>query len=86
MNDAPVPIPGCQNGPGQSCALADFQTYVNSRGPLMGDFVQVCGLSNVTNAPDVVDFYNNPVSKLANTSIFTFGVEPLIGVPNPFGS
>ncbi|KAJ3559463.1 hypothetical protein NM688_g332 [Phlebia brevispora] len=86
-NDAPVPIPACMSGPGSSCPLADFEAYV--KGPqatLLGDFVQKCGLANVTNDPDTVDFYVNINSKAANTSIFMLGVDPQVGEPNPFGS
>ena len=87
VNNAPVPIPTCHDGPGGSCAVADFEAYVNGpRAALAGDFTKVCGLSNITGSPDVVDFYTDPASKLANTTIFALGVDPLVGVPNPFGS
>ncbi|KAJ3748132.1 phosphoglycerate mutase-like protein [Lentinula detonsa] len=46
---APVPIPSCSSGPGRTCPLAQFMEMVN--GPLAtaaGDFMEVCGLENVT--------------------------------------
>lgn len=31
LNDAVVPIPSCQNGPGFSCKLLDYENYLNSQ-------------------------------------------------------
>ena len=70
MNNAVVPLPTCQNGPGGSCPLLDFQAYVRKRGEVVGDFVQRCGLSNSTMVvPDIVDFYTNPESEGAHVSV-----------------
>lgn len=63
-----VPLPTCASGPGASCPLNDFVKYVANRQAVLGDFVQRCGLSNVTNSPDVVDFYTNPTSTAANVT------------------
>ncbi|KAI0084804.1 phosphoglycerate mutase-like protein [Irpex rosettiformis] len=70
VNNAVVPLPTCQDGPGRACALADFQTYVQARGEFVGDFVQRCGLGNsTTTIPDTVDFYTNPESVGAHISV-----------------
>ncbi|KAJ4469931.1 histidine phosphatase superfamily [Lentinula edodes] len=48
-DNAPIPVPSCSSGPGQTCPLAQFIEKVN--GPLAnsaGDFMEVCGLANVT--------------------------------------
>lgn len=48
-DNAPVPIPTCASGPGKTCPFEEFVEMVN--GPLAaaaGDFIEVCGLSNVT--------------------------------------
>ncbi|PSS37521.1 hypothetical protein PHLCEN_2v635 [Hermanssonia centrifuga] len=69
VNNAPVPIPSCTSGPGASCPLADFSHHVNGQlAARAGDFVERCGLTSVVGAPDVVDFYVDPESKLANTT------------------
>ena len=74
------------SGPSGSCPLAQFETYVNNRSAELGDFIQLCGLSNVTGDPDIVDFYTNPQSRGANTSMVLLGIDPQVGQPNPFGS
>ena len=56
-NDAPIPLPGCTSGPGSTCPLDQFTAMVN--GPLKaaaGDFVEKCGLQNVTGATSVTSF------------------------------
>ncbi|KAI0693965.1 phosphoglycerate mutase-like protein [Cytidiella melzeri] len=72
VNNAVVPLPTCQNGPDASCALVDFLTYVTQRGEVLGDFVQRCGLGNLTSmgvqVPDVVDFYVDPSSAGADVT------------------
>lgn len=44
VNDGIVPLKGCADGPGSSCALASFGKYVEERGKLGGNFAEVCGL------------------------------------------
>lgn len=52
VNDAVVPIKHCQNGPGFSCKLSDYENYINSR--LEGkDYATQCGAQNV---PDKLTF------------------------------
>ncbi|KAI0338911.1 phosphoglycerate mutase-like protein [Trametopsis cervina] len=68
VNNAVVPLPTCQNGPGKSCGLADFATYVQKRGEVLGDFDKRCNVSTTTSVPDTVDFYTNPTSVAAAVS------------------
>lgn len=84
VNNAPVPIPSCQSGPSSSCPLAQFEAFVNGpQARANGDFVQRCGLANVTGAPDVVDIFTNPLSAAAMSKAFTLGIDPQVGVPAP---
>jgi len=56
INRAPVPVPGCSSGPGATCPLHQFLSYVQQRGVASGDFVQTCGLQGVANATSVASF------------------------------
>ena len=78
INDAVVPLPGCAEGPGSSCALASFEAYVAKRAAVAGDFVQRCGLEGVKNATGVLDIFTNVPSTIGQSSILT--------VPLPYAS
>ncbi|KAJ7827498.1 phosphoglycerate mutase-like protein [Mycena olivaceomarginata] len=57
VDRAPVAIPGCTSGPGSTCPLAQFTTYIDeTRAAAAGDFVQRCGLQNVANATGEATF------------------------------
>ncbi|KAG6811494.1 hypothetical protein H0H92_007142 [Tricholoma furcatifolium] len=56
IDNAPVAIPGCTSGPGSTCPLGQFTTFVNQRGVASGDFITTCGLQNVSNATSVASF------------------------------
>ncbi|KAF2157064.1 phosphoglycerate mutase-like protein [Myriangium duriaei CBS 260.36] len=58
INDGVVPVPGCQDGPGGSCALGEFGEYVARRGREVGDFRTVCGLSE--EARNRISFLKQP--------------------------
>lgn len=63
VNGAPIPMPGCQDGPGDSCSLAGFAEFVGQRAELYGDFIGACGInSTVANATDLLSIYNNDAS------------------------
>ncbi|KAF8588893.1 phosphoglycerate mutase-like protein [Ramaria rubella] len=62
VNEASVPIFDCVSGPGSTCPLENFAGFIEERGKLAGDFVQRCGLSNVSNATSVLNFFTNPPS------------------------
>jgi acid phosphatase len=54
INDGAVPLTGCNDGPGGSCALSKFTERVRERGKDIGDFRTVCGLGN--EMPDRITF------------------------------
>ncbi|KAH9922704.1 phosphoglycerate mutase-like protein [Fomitopsis serialis] len=58
VNAAQIPLPGCTDGPEDSCSLDSFVSFVSQREALYGDFVGACGGSgNVTNATSTLGFY-----------------------------
>ena len=60
VNGAPIPIPDCQDGPGDSCALGSFADYIQSRVAKYGDFIGACGINDtVTNRTDLISLYNS---------------------------
>jgi acid phosphatase len=57
VSNAPVAIPSCQSGPGATCPLSQFVTYVDEqRAAFAGDFVERCGLEGVDGAVSKVSF------------------------------
>lgn len=40
INDAPIPIPNCQSGPGRTCPISEFETHVKQH---FTSFKDVCG-------------------------------------------
>ncbi|KAI0675650.1 phosphoglycerate mutase-like protein [Trametes maxima] len=59
VNGAPIPLPACQDGPGESCALGAFAAYVRERVARYGDFVGACGINDtVANRTDLLSIYN----------------------------
>lgn len=46
INDRIVPLPSCDSGPGESCALPSFIDYVSRRNEEFGNFGEVCGLQD----------------------------------------
>ncbi|KAL4255725.1 histidine acid phosphatase family protein [Pleurotus pulmonarius] len=59
VDNAPVPIPGCTDGPGATCSLSAFVKHVNTQGRVAGDFVDRCGLSGVPGATSRLQFLTN---------------------------
>ncbi|KAK7062821.1 hypothetical protein VNI00_000316 [Paramarasmius palmivorus] len=56
-NDAPIPIPTCNSGPGESCPLDEFVEHVDGeRKVASGDFVEMCGLQDVEGAVSEMKF------------------------------
>ncbi|KAL1639894.1 hypothetical protein SLS58_007481 [Diplodia intermedia] len=43
VNSAPQPLPGCVDGPGESCAAASFEKWVQDRAQVVGGFKEQCG-------------------------------------------
>ncbi|KAH9851950.1 phosphoglycerate mutase-like protein [Lenzites betulinus] len=59
VNGAPIPIPECQDGPGESCALSGFAAYIAQRVAKYGDFIGACGINDtVANRTDLLSIYN----------------------------
>lgn len=58
VNDGIVPLKGCDDGPGSSCALDAFAEYVKARGQAAGDFRKICGLGK--DAPRALTFLRQP--------------------------
>lgn len=54
VNDGVVALPGCRDGPGESCPLDRFLAIVKRRGEEVGDFREVCGLG--ADAADRITF------------------------------
>lgn len=58
VNAAQIPLPGCTDGPEDSCPLGDFVSFVREREQLYGDFVGACGgAGNATNATSTLGLY-----------------------------
>ncbi|EKM53795.1 uncharacterized protein PHACADRAFT_260319 [Phanerochaete carnosa HHB-10118-sp] len=75
VNHAVVPLPNCTSGPGLSCPLASFADYVyNERAAAAGDFIQVCGLQNVSNATGAIDFFTQVPSVNAQSVVLELPV------------
>ncbi|KAJ5714456.1 phosphoglycerate mutase-like protein [Penicillium malachiteum] len=47
FNDAVYPIVSCQNGPGKSCLLSEYATFIEEKNKKAGNFIDYC---NVTEA------------------------------------
>lgn len=65
LNDAVYRLPGCHNGPGQSCALEKYREYVSKNFASEGDFVTNCNVT-VAGAP----------AKVKGASFFTDLTSP----------
>ncbi|EJD41519.1 phosphoglycerate mutase-like protein [Auricularia subglabra TFB-10046 SS5] len=57
VNAAPLPLPGCSTGPGGSCEIGAFRSFVEERSRLYGDFIGACGIGNETNATNTLGIY-----------------------------
>lgn len=57
VNNAPQPLVGCVDGPGQSCSQSAFEGWVQQRGELFGGFSEKCGVT-ISNATDTLSIYN----------------------------
>jgi len=65
INDAVVPHPECQSGPGLSCPLADWVNYMAARKEQVGDFVTECGS---TSGSSTFSLFEDPVKNLCDVS------------------
>ena len=51
LNDAVYPVPSCKSGPGKSCPLSQYQSYVAKKSAAAGDFEVTCGIANTSVVP-----------------------------------
>ncbi|KAH8909067.1 histidine acid phosphatase [Coniochaeta sp. PMI_546] len=72
LNDAVYKLPGCNGGPGSSCALGDYAVYVANKLAAQGSFVENCNVTAV-GAP----------TKVKGASFFTDLSSPWLGVVKP---
>jgi acid phosphatase len=56
VNEAPQPLVGCRDGPGESCSDEAFGRFVQERGEMYGDFGKACGVE-YGNSTDVLSIY-----------------------------
>jgi len=56
VNQSPQPLPGCTDGPGESCSRDGFQAFVKARGEALGGFGERCGV-DYSNSTDVLSIY-----------------------------
>jgi len=56
VNQSPQNLPGCSDGPGESCSRNGFQEYVASRQQMFGGFGAKCGVE-YGNSTDVLSIY-----------------------------
>ncbi|KAG7662827.1 PHO5 [[Candida] subhashii] len=54
LNDAVIPIPGCNNGPGFSCGFDDFRSFIKQRLERI-DYIEECGVP--ANVSQSLTFY-----------------------------
>ncbi|KAL3454362.1 histidine phosphatase superfamily [Aspergillus insuetus] len=45
LNDAVYPIPSCRSGPGSSCPVDKYATYVSKKKSQYGSYASICGLA-----------------------------------------
>ncbi|PYH90717.1 phosphoglycerate mutase-like protein [Aspergillus ellipticus CBS 707.79] len=53
LNDAVYPLPMCKSGPGSSCLLSDYVTYIKKKNAKAGNFIDYCGVTEA-GAPETV--------------------------------
>ena len=51
FDDVVYPVANCQNGPGNSCKLQDYQKLVAKKAKAAGDFEEACGIANSSVVP-----------------------------------
>ncbi|OCL14268.1 putative histidine acid phosphatase [Glonium stellatum] len=58
VNQSPQLLPGCSDGPGESCSTDGFKKFVSDRGALFGGFGEKCG-TDYGNSTDVLWIYGS---------------------------
>lgn len=62
VNQSPQVLPGCFDGPLESCSGAEFQKFVEARGEMFGDYGKACQV-DYKNSTNVVGFYFDDAMK-----------------------
>ncbi|KAK5111399.1 hypothetical protein LTR85_012173 [Meristemomyces frigidus] len=57
VNQSPQLLPGCVDGPGFSCSRAGFESFVQERGEMFGNFSSKCGVQ-YDNSTNVLSIYS----------------------------
>lgn len=58
LNNSPQTLPGCHDGPSESCSASGLQTFLSERAALFEGFSARCNVS-YDNSTDVVSFYTD---------------------------
>ncbi|KAJ6438463.1 HAD-like superfamily protein [Purpureocillium lavendulum] len=58
VNRSPQVLPGCFDGPAQSCSADGLQKFMQQRGDLFGEYSKTCG-NSYKNSTDSVTFYTS---------------------------
>lgn len=57
VNQSPQSLPGCSDGPGESCSSSGFTDFVQERGAMFGGYSQKCG-TDYSNSTDTLSIYS----------------------------
>ena len=58
VNQSPQVLPGCYDGPGQSCSSKGLQTFLKRRANLFEGYSKICG-NSYSNSTDKITFYDD---------------------------
>lgn len=58
VNQSPQTLPGCADGPLESCSSTGLQQYLNQRAAMFNGYSQKCGV-DYSNSTDTISFYND---------------------------
>ncbi|KAK3671832.1 hypothetical protein LTR78_008197 [Recurvomyces mirabilis] len=73
LNDEVYPVPYCQQGPGRSCPLNQYQSIIASKTKAAGDFEVACGIANTS----IVPIGQDKTTFLTNLNLpFEYVVKP----------
>lgn len=57
VNNNPQPLPGCLNGPGESCAGDDIGGWLDERAQVVGSYGETCQV-DYSNSTDILSIYD----------------------------
>lgn len=58
VNESPQMLPGCSDGPNESCSRAGLETFLREREDMFGGFSEKCGVT-YENTTDVLEIYTS---------------------------